>query len=647
MKPRVQLLLLLAFAVCLRLVFINQAFQLDDPNYLAAAKYMQTDPWHPFHASYVFLGQMVNMRGHPHPPFDGLFLGLAMKLTGGDSEVPLHAIYILFTLVSVAAVFALASRFTRRPGLATLLFMATPAFVVHGNAIEADVPFLALWLAAAATFIYALDRASALRMTLAYVLLALASLAAYQAVFLGPVLAVYAWMRKRDWRAAVLACAVPVVTIGGYQLYERLAGGTLPASVFMGYMQQGGYQSLANKWKNAMALTAHLGWVVFPLLALAAFAWFGRKLWTVVVFMMAMAVLADSSPLFWVSFGVGVVVLLASLTGLRDADRDAAFLRLWVLLFFGGALVIFFAGAARYLLPLAAAVAMLATRELEKRPKVLVAAFVLQFFVSMGLAASHYQHSNGYRAYTRQMASQISAHRTFLNGEWGFQYYGQAAGARPLLRDTELQAGDLLLTSRLGFPLAPRLAPGTMRKMVAEMRIVPALPLRVIAIEGHSAFSSVAFGVRPFGLCRSPSDVLTAEEIVLREPALSYLPMNAPRADDQIVSGLFGLENNSWRWMGGRAVLELKRPEGISIFELVLYLPPSAAARRVSASIDGVAVLEKELSAPGPYTIVSEPLQGSPGRALVTIAVDRTFSPPGDSRELGIILNAAGFKPVK
>jgi len=50
----VQLLLLLTVGVCLRLAFINQAFQLDDYNYLSAARYVQADPWHPANASFVF-----------------------------------------------------------------------------------------------------------------------------------------------------------------------------------------------------------------------------------------------------------------------------------------------------------------------------------------------------------------------------------------------------------------------------------------------------------------------------------------------------------------------------------------------------------------------------------------------------------------
>jgi hypothetical protein len=643
----VQLLLLLAIGVCLRLAFINQAFQLDDYNYLAGARYVQADPWHPANASFVFLGERVNMRGHPHPPFDSWFLGLALKLTGGESEAPLHAVYILFTLMSVAAMYALARRFTSRPVFATLLFMVTPAFVVHGNGLESDLPLVALWLVSAAAFIYAVDRDSKPLLALACISLALATLAAYQAVLLGPVLAVYAWMRKRDWRAAAAACAVPVIVIAGYQLYEAVSGGALPVAALMSNLRQGNYQSAANKWKNALALTAHLGWIVCPLAAFAAFGRFSRGLWVVVAIAAGLGAVADPSPLFWISIGAGAAVLLACATGLRDSDRDSVFLRVWTLLFFGGALVIFFAGAARYLLPLAAALALLTARALQHRPRWLAVAVLLQIPISLALAVSHYEHSGAYREFMRELALRISAQRTFINGEWGFQYYGQKFGAQPLLRDTELKPGDLLLTSNLGFPVPPRLAPGAMRKLVQEVRVVPAVPFRVIAVTGHSAFSSIAFGVRPFDVGRGPSDILTVEEIGLLEPALVYLPMQAPEAADQIVSGIYGLEDGRWRWMSGRAVILLKRPEGAPVFELDLNIPPSAPARRVTVAIGGVEILQKTLAAPGSYTLTSGAVPASAGPAIVTITVDKTFFAPGDNRELGVILNGAGFKPAR
>ena len=37
--------------------------------------------------------------------------------------------------------------------------------------------------------------------------------------------------------------------------------------------------------------------------------------------------------------------------------------------------------------------------------------------------------------------------------------------------------------------------------------------------------------------------------------------MNAPEADQQIVSGVYQLEEGRYRWMAGRAVVLLKRPD--------------------------------------------------------------------------------------
>ena len=66
--PRKHILAVVAFVLFLRLPFLNQAIQGDDYYYLAAAQHAQTDPLHPHHARYVFLGEVIDMRGHPHPP---------------------------------------------------------------------------------------------------------------------------------------------------------------------------------------------------------------------------------------------------------------------------------------------------------------------------------------------------------------------------------------------------------------------------------------------------------------------------------------------------------------------------------------------------------------------------------------------------
>jgi hypothetical protein len=123
--------------------------------------------------------------------------------------------------------------------------------------------------------------------------------------------------------------------------------------------------------------------------------------------------------------------------------------------------------------------------------------------------------------------------------------------------------------------------------------------------------------------------------------------MSAKEADDQIVSGIYSLEDGRWRWMSGRAVLQLKRFAGPAVFELALFIPPQSPARKVTVAVDGAQILEKTFPGPGAYTITSGRLPEFSGAVSVTMTTDKTFSAPGDSRSLGVILNAAGFKPAQ
>jgi 4-amino-4-deoxy-L-arabinose transferase-like glycosyltransferase len=144
------------FALALRLPFLNQAIQGDDVYYLYGAQHAQIDPLHPMHARYVFLGQMVDMRGHPHPPLNAWYLGLLLAVFKDVSEIPFHAAYILFSLIAALSALSLAQRFSPYPLTATLLFLATPAFVINGNSLKADLPFVAFFLLATALFVGAL-----------------------------------------------------------------------------------------------------------------------------------------------------------------------------------------------------------------------------------------------------------------------------------------------------------------------------------------------------------------------------------------------------------------------------------------------------------------------------------------------------------
>src|SRR6266545_4460533 len=301
--PRAGLLLALAVVLLLRLPFLDQAIQGDDDIYRTEAEHALIDPLHPNHVQYVFLGDEVDLRGHSHPPLNAWVLAALLAAVGDIREVPFHAAYIAFSLIAAASMWSLARRFSPRPLWATLLFLAVPAFVVNGNSLESDLPLLTFWMAAVALF-------CAGRLAPAALALVLASMAAYQAVFLVPILGVYTWLVRRRDRAAWAVTAVPILTLAAWQVFTRLTTGQLPAGMLAGYFAAYGFQALEAKFRNALALFIHTWFIVFPLLAAAAAlpAWRRRR------------------------------------------EPETLFLLAWIGLFLAGAVVVFFSGSARYLL---------------------------------------------------------------------------------------------------------------------------------------------------------------------------------------------------------------------------------------------------------------------------------------------------------
>ncbi len=618
------------FVLLLRLPFLNQAIQGDDYYYLAGAEHALIDPLHPTHVRYAFQGRMVDMRGHPHPPFNAWWLGGLLAIAGDIKEIPFHAAYIVFSMIAGFAALSLARRFCPHPLLATLLFLATPAFVINGNSLEADVPFVAFWLLAIACFVTAVDKRSTRWLLISVVASAMAAFAAYQAVVLVPILGLFLWLNGRQWKPAwIVIFTAPAVLIA-WNIFERLSGGSLPASMLAGYMQADHLQSLVNKVRNAVALTVHLGWILFPALTVAAFWRIPRWSWAVVGIAAVAFSFVDPNPLMWATGAVGVVVLLHCLNRLREDT----FLAGWVLIFFAASLVLFFAGSARYLLPIALPLAILAARRCKTGW--LSAGIVLQLALSLTLTIINYQHWNAYRDFAKSLPN--SNHRIWVNGEWGLRYYLEAAGALPLL-DDGVSPGDIVISSSLSQDNL------SIRKMPAALlttRIVTSpIPLRLITPHGPSAYSVDAWGFRPFDITTAPIDQITVLQIADSHPALSYLPMNAPEAAKQIISGIYDLEPGGWRWMSGRGTILLKIPDTPSRIVVDFTIPDMAPGRTVRLSAAGILLAVKTYDKPGAYTLTSDK---SASASTVNIEVDKTFAAPPDKRELGIILQAAGYR---
>ncbi|HTP30956.1 MAG TPA: glycosyltransferase family 39 protein [Candidatus Acidoferrales bacterium] len=582
MEAGVKLWLLLALTVLLRLPFLNTPIQGDDHIYLTEAEHALIDPLHPNNLKYVFIGDEVDLRGHPHPPGNAWILAALLLIFGDVKEVPFHAAYIVFSLIAVWAAYRIASRFTDRPGWATLLFIAVPAFLVNGTSLEADLPFLAFWLASAAGFLAC--PAPKARLVLTCATLAAASMTAYQAIFLTPILAVYTWIYRRKSGRHWLLLLTPAITIAAWQIFTRVTTGEVPAGKLAGYLVSYGFlkQALA----GAAMLLIHFWFIVFP--ALVPFA----------------AVAA------W----------------RRRREPGTHFLLAWIAIFLACGLPIFFAGSARYLLPIAAPVAILASR---LPARFLAPAFAAQLILGLGLAAANYQHWDGYRTFAASLAPPAPGHRIWVDNDWGLRYYLEARGALPAQKGRLVRPGDIIVTSDLGssvrytVPLAP----------ISDAVIQPSIPLRLIGLESHSGYSTVSKGFWPFGISAGPADRVHARRVLERHPALEYM---TPKAVDQIVTGI----DPSDGWTSQTAIVALKEPATPRKLRVEIYVPENAKAHRITVLLDGREIVVYPIAAPGKYTIdSSDTVRGS----TLELRVDRTFRVPPDQRDLGVVLLGAGF----
>lgn len=602
-----QALIVVAFVLALRLPFLTQAIQGDDVYYLFGAQHAQIEPLHPKHTSYAFQGDVVSMQGHPHPPFNVWYLGAILAVTKDVYEIPFHAAYIPFSLIAALSALAIARRFTEKALLATLLFCAVPAFAVNGTSLESDLPLVAFWLLATALYLEQ-------RMALASVAMLLAAACGYQAIVLVPIL--FLLTRKPHWALATIPLA-----LGSYELWERATSGSMPAQVLTGYFGTYGLQRLENKIRNAGALMAHMGWLVTPVAALPAF----RREWLWAIGPAAAAAWFDPNPLCWGSIFVGALILAGV--------RNQGWLGQWILVFFAAAMAIFFAGSARYLLPLALPVCILLVEHTGYW------AVGANLVLGLSLATVNYHHWQGYRELANATPQDK---RVWVNGEMGFRFYQEARGALPLLRGQPVPPGDFVVTSRLADSVAFTTG-GGVAAPVNETVITSPIPLRLIGLGSRSGYSSAAKGLRPFDITNAPIDIVRIISVLPRKPVLSYLQMGSTEATSHIVSGVYELENNQWRWADARAVMLLKRPPEPAPVEVKIYLPDQAPGRQITVALDGQTVLSQTLPAAGSHTLRTPTFAAKGDDVQLTVTIDKTFQAPNDNRHLGMILAAAGF----
>ncbi len=203
----------------------------------------------------------------------------------------------------------------------------------------------------------------------------------------------------------------------------------------------------------------------------------------------------------------------------------------------------------------------------------------------------------------------------------------------PVTGGRALWPGDLLVTT--AYAAIPATGPTA---VLAQQEITSRIPLRIVGLNTDSGYSSVSFGLAPFGISLSPLDRVRAVLIAPRKAELSALIIGTPEAAGQIVSGIY----NNDRWTSDRAVVLLNRPPEATRVDAKIFIPPQAPARTARLSVDGQLLAEATYPGPGAYTLSAAAPAGNV--ATVTLDVDKTFSVAPDRRELGVLLLFIGFR---
>ena len=494
--------LLTVLTCAILLPFSNRAFHIDDTLFLRAGQHVAHRPSDP----YGFLMNwdqtaMPMSQITKNPPLTCYFIALAGTLSGW-SERSLHLWFLPWSLIVVLGTYTLARRFTNLPLLAALIILASPAFLVSASSVMCDTMMLALWMLAAILWLEGLEPLKPHFLLAAGLLVGAAALTKYFGIALIPLLLVYSLCRQRRLRPALLFLLLPVVVLVVYQLWTRSLYGhglLLDAAQFANQTRTVA-QGRVTFFGKMLVAASFLGGCALPGLLFAPIVWSRRQVCWAALFSLGLTAAAllgwiavrpgeGAQPLqttqHWLPFAVqfslfvvgGISILAAAVAALGKGKKtDAIFLGLWVLGTFLFTVSLNWTVNARSILPALPAVGILFAQRLSaslpraQAPAETLRKAFLPLFASAAVAlwinVADTQLANSARvaAHLIHESAQRKPRDICFEGHWGFQYYMESYGAKPVdAADFQCKSGDLIVVPENGsglVPIDPRLLSG-------------------------------------------------------------------------------------------------------------------------------------------------------------------------------------------
>ena len=452
------LVLGLATLACL-LPFAGKAFHIDDTIYVWVAQQIVHHPLNPYGLHVVwYVTDMPVSDITKNPPLSSYY-GALVGVVAGWSEVALHLGFLLPALALILGTYHLAKRFTASPVIAAMATLLAPGFLVSATGVMCDVMMVALWVWAVIFWLKGIESGKPLYLVASGLLIAACALTKYFGASLLLLLPAYSFVKQRRLGAWAWYLFIPAVCLFSYELWTKALYGR-------GLLWDAALFARSERVDQASHLTSglvglsFLGGCALPILLFAPYLW---KRWQLILGSFAGALVGLAMGMHWLHplvvnaeqdwgwVGVqfawyvvgGIFVLGLAIADYRKRrDADSLLLALWVLGTFVFATFLNWTANARTVLPLIPAAAILLARRLdETRPAPmrwftgkLVVPLALSAIISLSIAWGDTVFANSGRTMASFICRQAQnqAGRVFFEGHWGFQYYMQLYGARPV-----------------------------------------------------------------------------------------------------------------------------------------------------------------------------------------------------------------------
>jgi 4-amino-4-deoxy-L-arabinose transferase-like glycosyltransferase len=466
---------LILLVVIVLLPFLRRAFSIDDPLFIRMGQQIIQYPLDPygFSVNWSVVSQPMSVVMQ-NPPLNSYFIAIIIFFAG-LGETVLHAAFLLPAIAAASGTYLVARRFCSRPFEATLVAVLTPAFLVCGTTVMCDMLLLAFWVWAIHFWVGGLDENCFWKILLASVLITLSALTKYYGAALLPLLLLYSLLIRRKMGWWMLVGLVPVVSLMAYNYWTQSLYGQgllLDAFKLSGQYRDARGISIISKSLVTLAFAGGcLSSVIFfvPLLwnrkTLAALAGISVALFLLIglrgnIESYSFKLVHNEQWFLAAHMGIfiigGISIFILAIRDLAaNKNADSALLFCWLLgtLLFAG----FFNWTVngRSLLIAAPALGIIIMRRIEKKdcgvkaPAAFsfILPLILSSLVALAAAQADYQFANSQRDTAYGVHQRFPTKGTmYFQGHWGFQYYMELLGARPVeYLETKFAKGDVVV----------------------------------------------------------------------------------------------------------------------------------------------------------------------------------------------------------